>query len=51
MEGKLGYDIVDASNEPWGRDTVIDIFEGLQNIIDNLSDLMEYLSRNLPATS
>ena len=49
-KGELGYDVVDAY-ETWGRDTVIGISEGLQNIIDSLSDLMEYLSRNLPRTS
>lgn len=48
-KGKLGYDMVDG-NETWGRETVTEIFEGLQNTIDHLSNLMEYLSRNLPRT-
>lgn len=48
IDGKLGYDVVDVGDESWGRDTVIEIFKGIEDIIDNLSDLMEYLSENLP---
>jgi len=50
-EGRLGYDVVGAGDDSWGRNTVKDIFEGLQDLIDNLSDLMKYLSRNLPSAS
>lgn len=46
-KGKLGYGMTDGT-ESWGTETVIGIFTGLQSTIDNLSDLMEYLSRNLP---
>ena len=46
-EGDLGYGIVKGT-ETWGTDTVTSILEGLQKVIDNLSDLMEYLSKNLP---
>jgi len=49
-EGDLGYDIMDKTKESWGTDTVRGILVELQNIIDNLSDLMEYLSKNLPKT-
>jgi len=47
-EGGLGYDIMDKTKESWGTDTVKGVLKELQNIIDNLSDLMEYLYRNLP---
>lgn len=49
-EGDLGYDMVKGT-ETWGTDTVTGILKGLQKVIDNLSDLMEYLSKNLPKTS
>ena len=49
-EGDFGYAVVKGT-EPWGTDTVIGILKGLQKVVDNLSDLMEYLSKNLPRTS
>jgi hypothetical protein len=49
-EGKLGYGVVDTKDESWGRDSVKCIFEVLQNTLNDLSDLMEYLSKNLPKT-
>jgi hypothetical protein len=47
-KGELGYDIIDKTREYWGTDTVKDILIELQNTVDNLSNLMEYLHRNLP---
>jgi len=47
-KGDLGYDIMDKTKEKWGRDTVKGVLKELQNIIDNLTDLIEYLSKNLP---
>jgi len=49
-EGDLGYDIMDRKKISWGTETVKGILIELQNIVDNLSDLMEYLSKNLPRT-
>jgi len=47
-EGKWGYDIMDKEKTSWGTETVKGILIEVQNIIDKLSDLMEYLSKNLP---
>lgn len=47
-EGDLGYDIMDKTKESWGTDTVKGVLKELQNIIDSLTDLIEYLSKNLP---
>ena len=49
-EGALGYDIMDREKTSWGTETVKGILKELQKTIDNLSDLMEYLSKNLPRT-
>jgi hypothetical protein len=47
-KGELGYDIINADKKSWGTDTVKDIAEELQNTINNLADLLEYISENLP---
>jgi hypothetical protein len=47
-KGKLGYDIMNKTKTSWGTDTVKDISEELQNTINNLSDLLEFISANLP---
>lgn len=47
-KGDLGYDIMDRIKTSWGTDTVRGILSELQNTIDNVTDLMEYLLRNLP---
>jgi len=46
--GEFGYDIVNGTKTSWGTDTVKGILTELQSFIDNLSDLMEFLSENLP---
>lgn len=48
--GKLGYEVADAGDTSWGKDTVTEIFQGLKTTVDNLSDLIEYLSQNLLIT-
>jgi len=48
LEGDLGYDIMDGVKTSWGTETVKSILQYIQSIIDNLSDLLEYLSKNLP---
>lgn len=47
-KGDLGYDIMDRIKTSWGTDTVKGILSELQNTIDNVTDLIEYLLRNLP---
>jgi hypothetical protein len=47
-QGDSGYDIMDGKKVSWGTETVRGILGELQNTIDNLSDLMEYLVKNLP---
>lgn len=48
ISGKLGYDIMNEAKTSWGTETVRDISGELQSTIDHLSDLLEYLSVNLP---
>jgi len=47
-KGEYGYDIMNGTKTSWGTDTVRGILTEVQSVIDNLSDLMEYLSGNLP---
>jgi hypothetical protein len=47
-KGVLGYEIIDSTKTIWGTKTVKPILEELQKTIDNLSDLIEYVSTNLP---
>jgi hypothetical protein len=49
-QGDLGYDIMDRVKTSWGTDTVKGILKELQNIIDKLTDLIEYLLKNLPSS-
>lgn len=46
--GKLGYAIDVAKEIDWDTYTYTPIFKDLQKVINNLSDLMKYLSTNLP---
>lgn len=50
-KGTLGYDIMDITKKSWGTKTVKDISEELQKTIDNLTDLIEYISTHLPKHS
>ena len=45
---KLGFDIMNKTKTSWGKNAVKDISEELQKTIDNLSDLLEFISANLP---
>lgn len=47
-KGDLGYDIMDRTKTSWGTDTVRSILTELQNTIAYVTDLVEYLSKNLP---
>lgn len=47
-QGDLGYDIMDRTKTSWGTDIVKGILTQLQNVIDRLTDLIEYLLKNLP---
>lgn len=47
-KGDLGYDIMDRIKTSWGTDTVKGILSELQKTIGNITDLMEYLLKNLP---
>ena len=47
-QGELGYDIADRIKTSWGTDTVKGILSEVQNVIDRLTDLIEYLLTNLP---
>lgn len=46
--GKLGYNIDSAKGIDWDRYSFTPILEEIQRVIANLSDLMKYLSANLP---
>lgn len=47
-EGDLGYDIMNREKNEWGTNTVKSIASEVQVVINNLSDLMEFLYSNLP---
>lgn len=47
-QGDLGYDISDRIKTAWGTDTVKGILSETQNIIDRLTDLIDYLLANIP---
>lgn len=47
-QGELGYDLLDRTKTSWGTDTVRGLMTELQNTIDNLTDLIEYLLVSLP---
>jgi hypothetical protein len=47
-QGELGYDVIDEVKNEWGTDTVKAIRADLQNTIDNLSELIEFIYQNLP---
>ena len=47
-QGELGFDIMDRNKIEWGTNTVKSIIGEVQTVINNISELMEYLSNNLP---
>ena len=47
-KGELGYDEMDRKKVEWGTDTVKGISVEIQTIIDNITNLMEFLYANLP---
>lgn len=47
-QGKLGYEIIGNPETSWGTDTVKDITVEIQQAINNLVALIEYLNVNLP---
>jgi gas vesicle protein len=47
-QGQLGYEIIDEIKESWGSVTVKSISLEVQKTIDNLSELLRFLSENLP---
>ena len=47
-QGESGYDIMDREKKEWGTDTVKPILAEVQTVINNLTELIEYLHDNLP---
>jgi hypothetical protein len=47
-EGKLGFKVSKIKDQTWKRSSFNNIFRVLQTTINDLSDLITYLSKNLP---
>src|SRR4030066_1720300 len=47
-QGDLGFEIMDRKKPFWGTETVKGISVEIQTAIDNITDLMDFLSINLP---
>jgi hypothetical protein len=47
-QGELGYDIMNKDKKQWGTETVRSIRVEIQTVINNISELMEFLYDNLP---
>ena len=42
-QGELGYDIMNREKVEWGTETVKSVYVEVQTVINNLSELMQYL--------
>jgi hypothetical protein len=49
--GKKGFEIMDLKKASWGTVTVKEIMPELQQTVDNLSELIKYLTAELPRVS
>lgn len=47
-QGELGFEIMDRKKSSWGTDTVKGISVEIQTIINSITDLLDFLSTNLP---
>lgn len=50
-QGDLGYDVIEKFGKEWGTDTVKGILTDIEKMIDNLIELTDFLSINLPTSN